>query len=73
MLEKWKTHSLSQAENIWLFFNAWKSVNIKTEMNVDNQATELRSERSLFARLVVVAKTRPDIDIKLISKFEHTT
>ncbi|MEW8548339.1 MAG: hypothetical protein AB2693_32955 [Candidatus Thiodiazotropha sp.] len=69
----------SNTENIWApmkktNLSVWKSVNKKTKMKVADQVVELKSERSLFARLVVVAKSRPDIDIKeAIGKFEFTT
>ena len=54
--------------------NVWKSVNKKTKLKVADQVVELKSERSLFARLIVVAKSRPEIDIKdCIGKFEFTT
>ena len=69
----------SNVENIWApmkktNLSVWKSVNKKTKLKVANQIVELKSERSLFARLVVVAKSRPEIDIKdSIGKFEFTT
>ena len=49
-------------------------MNKKTKFKVADQIVELKSERSLFARLVIVAKSRPEIDIKdSIGKFEFTT
>ena len=74
-----ETRITSNAENIWApmkktNLNVWKSVNKKTKLKVADQVVELKSERSLFARLVVVAKSRPEIDIKdCIGKFEFTT
>ena len=53
--------------------NVWKSVNRKTKMKIADHVIELKYERSLFARLVVVVKSRPDIDIKeSIGTFEFT-
>ena len=51
-----------------------ETVNKKTKLKVADQVVKLKSERSLFARLIVVAKSRPEIDIKdCIGKFEFTT
>lgn len=75
-VEKWRA---SNTENIWApikktNLNVRKSAHKKTKMKIANQVNELKSERSLFAKLVVVAKSRPHIDIKeSIGKFEFTT
>ena len=69
------TQDLTHANQIGLsiFGPRWQrqpSMYGKTKVKVADQIVELKSERSLFARLVVVARSRSDINIKeSIGKF----
>lgn len=42
----------------------WKSTGKTVRVNVKEQVVELKEDRSLFARMMMVCKSRPEIDIK---------
>ena len=42
----------------------WKSNGKVIKVKTVEQVVELKEDRSLFARLMMVSKSRPDIDIK---------
>lgn len=42
----------------------WKSANKKMKIKTDDKVVELQEDRSLFARMMMVCKRRPEIDIK---------
>ena len=44
--------------------NAWKSTAKILEVKISENVIELKEDRSLFARMCVVAKSRPEIDLK---------
>ena len=42
----------------------WKTTGKKTKMTVGNKVVELQEDRSLFARMMMVCKSRPEIDLQ---------
>ena len=42
----------------------WKSTGKKIKVTANNQIVELQEDRSLFARMTMVCRTRPDIDVQ---------
>lgn len=55
--------------NLWekmqkLKLKSWKSAVKTTKVVQGNKTIELKEDRSLFARMTIAARTRPDIDIK---------
>jgi len=43
----------------------WKSVRKSVKHNLDDQVVALKYDRSLFARLLIVARSRPEINLKV--------
>ena len=41
----------------------WKTTRKKTKVTVDNKVVELQEDRGLFARMIKVCKSCPEIDI----------
>lgn len=41
----------------------WKTTRKKTKVTVDNKVVELQEDRCLFARMMMVCKLRPEINI----------
>ena len=52
--------------NFWLPMNLhlWKQVGHKVKITKGNQVIELIEDQSLFVRMLIVAKSRPEIDLK---------
>ena len=44
--------------------NTWKSTTKTLKAKINENVVELKEDRSLFARMCVVAKSRPEIDLK---------
>ena len=44
--------------------NTWKSTTKTLKVKINENVIELKEDRSLFARMCVVAKSRPEIDLK---------
>ena len=44
--------------------NTWKSTTKTLKVKINENVIELREDRSLFAHMGVVAKSRPEIDLK---------
>ena len=44
--------------------NTWKSTMKTLKVKINENVDELNEDRSLFARMCVVAKSRPEIDLK---------
>ena len=44
--------------------NTWKSTTKTLKVKINENAVELKEDRSLFARMCVVAKSRPEIDLR---------
>lgn len=44
--------------------NTWKSTMKTLKVKINENVVELKEDRSLFARMCVVAKSRPEIDLK---------
>ena len=44
--------------------STWETAGKKAKVRNENNTVDLREDRNLFARMVVVCKSRPDIDIK---------
>ena len=44
--------------------NTWKSTTKTLKVKINENVVELKEDRSLFARMCVVAKSRPEIDLK---------
>ena len=44
--------------------NTWKSTTKTLKVKINENVVELKEDRSLFARICVVAKSRPEIDLK---------
>jgi len=64
--------------NLWdrmtkIKLKTWTDAGKVVRMNVDNKALEIKENRSLFARMVIAARTRPDIDIhEAVGKYEFS-
>lgn len=55
-------------ENLWSPMKkqkllTWKTTGKKTKVSVDNKVVELQEDRCLFARMMMVCKSRPEINI----------
>ena len=55
--------------NIWSLMkkrklNTWKSTTKTLKVKINENVVELKEDCSLFARMCVVAKSRPEIDLK---------
>ena len=55
-------------ENIWSPMKkqkllTWKTTGKKTKVTVDNKVVELQEDRCLFARMMMVCKSRPEINL----------
>ena len=44
--------------------NTWKSTTKTLKVNIKENVIELKEDRLIFARMCVVAKSRPEIDLK---------
>ena len=42
----------------------WKSIGKKAKLLVNNVIVELQEDRSLFARMMMVCQTRPEINVQ---------
>ena len=42
----------------------WKSTGQKTKVKLNNAIVELQEDRSLFARMMMVRQTRPEINLQ---------
>ena len=54
-------------ENLWSLMKkqkllTWKTTGKKTKVSVDNKVVELQEDRCLFARMMMVCKSRPEIN-----------
>ena len=51
----------------------WKSIGKKAKLIVNNVIVELQEDRSLFARMMMVCQTRPEINVKeAVGMYEFT-
>ena len=51
----------------------WKTTGKKTKVTVDSKVVELQEDRCLFARMMMVCKSRPEINIvEAIGVFEFS-
>ena len=55
-------------ENLWSPMKkqkplTWKTTGKKTQVTVDNKVVKLQEDRILFARIMLVCKSRPEINI----------
>ena len=41
----------------------WKTIGKKTKVTVDNKVVELQEDRCIFARMMMVCKSRPAINV----------
>ena len=54
-------------------FCTWKSNAKKVNVSTNKKLIELREDRSLFARIMMVCRSRPEIDIKeTLGLYEYT-
>ena len=51
----------------------WKRNNKKIKVHIQDKVVELKEDRSLFARMMMVSRSRPEIDTEeAIGKYEFT-
>lgn len=73
-----KERLTSDQVNIWapmkkLQLQMWSSVAKKTKVSTSNAIIELREDRALFARLLIVCKARPEINLQeAFGKYEFS-
>ena len=57
-----------------LKLKTWKSTKKNVQHNLENKVIELKEDRSLFARLLIVARSRPEINLQeAIGRYEFSS
>ena len=52
---------------------SWKDASKSVKVNLPTKTVELKEDRSLFARLLIIAKSRPEVNLqKPLGNYEFT-